>query len=73
MASIVYRGYRIDAVPKLLPDSDEWTVEVVITNDSGPEMQIKKRRSDIKCKTEKEATQHCFKFGMKIIDGYLVV
>ena len=40
MAKIRYMGWEIEAVPKLLNDIGEWTVEIVIMHGSGPEKKI---------------------------------
>lgn len=69
MESLKYKGYEIRAAPYQLADSGEWTVDILIVRDTGPEITHKKFGAGNRYKTKEEAVQHCFNFGKQIIDG----
>ena len=69
MASINYKNYVIEDVSRQLPDSGKWTVEIWIIKYDGTEEKSKKFSAATTCTSKEEASDHCFKFGMQIIDG----
>ena len=67
--SVIYKGYRIQAVPYKLADSGEFTVNINISNDTGSAVNIRNFSAANTFKTKEEAIQHCINFGRQIIDG----
>lgn len=69
MDFIEYKGYRINACPKQLVKSEEWTVSIVIETHHGNHVNTRNFSASNTFATREEGIKHCFEFGRRIIDN----
>ena len=69
MASINYKNYVIDAVPRRLAKPPKWQVNIIVRKIGDDEMKNRPFSAKNSYNTKEEAIPNCFSFGMQIIDG----
>ena len=69
MKRVSYKGYLIQAAPKRLVDSGNWTTDISILHDTSGAVSIRQFSAGNEFNSESEAIQHCINFGREIIDG----
>ena len=67
LASIDYKNYVIDAVPRRLAKPPKWQVDIIVRKFEGGRMRSFSAKNSYY--TKEETIPHCFHFGMQIIDG----
>jgi hypothetical protein len=66
---LLYKGYLIKAASQKLVESGKWTTSIHIMKDYGSHITDKPFSASNQWISEKEAIDHCFDFGMQIVDG----
>jgi hypothetical protein len=66
---LLYKGFIIKALPQKLTESGKWTTDIHIMKDYRSHVMDKGFSAANQWDSEKEAIDHCFDFGMKIVDG----
>lgn len=69
MDGMTYKGYEIKAIPYQLADSDEWTVNIIISKHHYDRVANRQFSASNTFKPRNEAVRHCLAFGQQIIDG----
>ena len=65
-----YKGYLIKADPlQLSEENDQWTINIYISSDRAAIVSEKHFQAEGLYDRKQEAVQHCFNFGMQVIDG----
>lgn len=66
---LTYKGFIIRATPDRLKNSTKWTTGIQIMKDYGTYVSEQGFLASNLWYSEKEAIEHCFHFGIEIIDG----
>jgi hypothetical protein len=69
MNEVQYKGYVIILTPFQLQESDEWTLDLIISKHRSSSVPEAKFLPSNRFKTKAEAIEHCLIFGRKVIDG----
>jgi len=69
MESIEYKGYRINAYPQQLAETDKWTISIIVEAHHGSHTNTRNFSASNVLVSREEAVKHCFEFGRRIIDG----
>jgi hypothetical protein len=69
MNRVEYKGYIIHATPYKLAEDKGWFINLHIERHTGSGVTDRNFSAANTFPTEAEAIQHCFNFGMQIIDG----
>lgn len=69
MNRVEYKGYVIKAAPYQLAKDKSWSINLYIERHTGSYVEMRNFSAANTFPTEKEAIQHCYNFGMEIIDG----